>query len=166
LASARRSYLAFLFTLLDLPIRPNYWDFQTKISHKIGEKTSLDILGIGAIDFFKFAIPKDAIPEIVYILRSNNYISQWNYTAGATLKHRLRNGLLSINLSRNHFNNELERFEDNTIKDPETRNLFSTSNEIENKLRVNVRKSSNGFTYSYGGVLQRVSYNNDFFALI
>src|SRR5690606_27152888 len=77
-----------------------------------------------------------------------------------------RNGLLSINLSRNHFNNELERFEDNTIKDPETRNLFSTSNEIENKLRVNVRKSSNGFTYSYGGVLQRVSYNNDFFALI
>ena len=166
LVSARRSYLAFLFTLLDLPIRPDYWDFQTKISHKLGEKTTLDILGIGAIDFFKFAVPKDATPENVYILRSNNYISQWNYTGGATLKHRLNNGLLSISLSRNHFNNELERFEDNSVKDPATRNFFSTSNEIENKLRVNVKKYKNGLTYSYGGVLQQVGYDNNFYALI
>lgn len=28
LVSARRSYLAFLFSIIDLPIRPNYWDFQ------------------------------------------------------------------------------------------------------------------------------------------
>jgi hypothetical protein len=28
LASARRSYLQFLFQAIDLPIRPNYWDFQ------------------------------------------------------------------------------------------------------------------------------------------
>ena len=35
LASARRSYLQLLFSLIDLPIRPNYWDFQTKINHKI-----------------------------------------------------------------------------------------------------------------------------------
>jgi hypothetical protein len=27
LVSARRSYLSFLFTLLDLPIRPDYWNF-------------------------------------------------------------------------------------------------------------------------------------------
>jgi hypothetical protein len=166
LVSARRSYLAFLFTLLDLPIRPDYWDFQTKISHKLGKKTSLDIIGLSGIDLFKFAVPKDATPESVYILRSNNYISQWNYTAGATLKHRLNNGLLSLSLSRNHFNNELEKFEDNTIKDPETLNFQSVSNEIENKLRLNIKKSANGFSYSYGGMLQQVTYNNNFFAII
>ena len=32
LASVRRSYLQFLFQALDLPIRPNYWDFQFKIN--------------------------------------------------------------------------------------------------------------------------------------
>jgi len=166
LVSARRSYLSFLFTLLDLPIRPDYWDFQTKVSHKINDKTSIDLLGVGAIDFFKFAVPKDASPENVYILRSNSFINQWNYTAGATLKHRIENGILSLSLSRNHFNNELERFEDNTIKDPATRNFLSTSNEVENKLRLNIKKYNNGFTYSYGAMLQNVNYDNDFFALI
>ncbi|TBX21710.1 TonB-dependent receptor [Jiulongibacter sediminis] len=166
LVSARRSYLAFLFTLLDLPIRPDYWDFQTKISHKLGKKTSLDILGIGAIDLFKFAVPKDASPESVYILRSNSYINQWNYTGGATLKHRINNGLISLSLSRNHFNNNLERFEDNTIKDPETINFSSVSNEIENKLRLNVKTSTNGLTFNYGATVQQVNYDNDFFALI
>ncbi|MFT6879201.1 MAG: hypothetical protein ACJARG_000125 [Arcticibacterium sp.] len=166
LLSARRSYLSFLFTLLDLPIRPDYWDFQTKVSHKINDKTSIDLLGVGAIDFFKFAVPKDASPESVYILRSNSFINQWNYTAGATLKHRIENGIISLSLSRNHFNNELERFEDNTIKDPATRNFLSTSNEVENKLRLKIKKYNNGFTYSYGAMLQNVQYDNDLFAVI
>jgi hypothetical protein len=166
LVSARRSYLSFLFTLLDLPIRPDYWDFQTKVSHKINDKTSIDLIGVGAIDFFKFAVPKDASPENVYILRSNSFIDQWNYTAGATLKRRVENGVINLSLSRNHFNNQLERFEDNTIKDPATRNFLSTSNEIENKLRLNIKKYQNGFTYNYGAMLQNVAYDNNFFALI
>jgi hypothetical protein len=166
LVSARRSYLSLLFTLLDLPIRPDYWDFQTKISHKINAKTSLDLIGVGAIDFFKFAIPKDASPESIYILRSNSFINQWNYTAGATLKHRRENGVINLSISRNHFNNQLERFEDNTIKDPETINLSSLSNEVENKLRLNIKTYKNGFTFGYGVMLQNVSYNNNLFALI
>ena len=166
LVSARRSYLSFLFTLLDLPIRPDYWDFQTKVSHKINDKTSFDLIGVGAIDFFKFAVPKDASPENVYILRSNSFIDQWSYTAGATLKRRVENGVINLSLSRNHFNNQLERFEDNTIKDPATRNFLSTSNEIENKLRLNIKKYQNGFTYNYGAMLQNVAYDNNFFALI
>lgn len=38
LASVRRSYLQFLFKAIDLPIRPNYWDFQYKVTHKINKK--------------------------------------------------------------------------------------------------------------------------------
>ncbi|MBU6342726.1 MAG: carboxypeptidase-like regulatory domain-containing protein, partial [Bacteroidetes bacterium] len=60
LASARRSYLSLLFTLFDLPIRPDYWDFQYKITHKINAKTTLTALAVGAIDNFKFALPKEA----------------------------------------------------------------------------------------------------------
>ncbi|MBL0135083.1 MAG: hypothetical protein IPP79_14410 [Chitinophagaceae bacterium] len=40
LASVRRSYLQFLFQAIDLPIRPNYWDFQFKVQTKINKKTS------------------------------------------------------------------------------------------------------------------------------
>src|SRR5690606_11545399 len=60
LASARRSYLEVLFTLLDLPIRPNYWDFQTKITHRFSSKTTLSFIGLGAIDEFAFASLKSA----------------------------------------------------------------------------------------------------------
>jgi hypothetical protein len=45
LASARRSYLQFLFKAIDLPIRPDYWDFQYKITHKIDSKTTLTSIG-------------------------------------------------------------------------------------------------------------------------
>lgn len=34
LASVRRSYLQLLFKAIDLPIRPNYWDFQYKVTSK------------------------------------------------------------------------------------------------------------------------------------
>ena len=50
--SARKSYLQFLFKLIGLPIRPDYWDFQGKINHKIDDYNSINIIGLGAIDDF------------------------------------------------------------------------------------------------------------------
>src|SRR5690606_8611389 len=86
LASARRSYLQYFFELIDLPIRPNYWDFQYKVTHKINEKTTLTAIGIGAIDEFSFAVPKDIDLQKQYIIRSFPVINQWTYTVGFSLK--------------------------------------------------------------------------------
>ncbi|WP_337042616.1 TonB-dependent receptor [Emticicia sp. 17c] len=166
LLSGRRSYLQFLFKLIDLPIRPNYWDFQTKITHKLGNKTTLNLIGLGAIDDFKFALPKDPTPENIYIFRNTSLINQWNYTAGASIKHLIDKGFINIALSRNHLNNSLERYEDNNNPSPQSQNLFSQSKEIENKLRAYLKKSQNGFTYSFGGVIQYVNYQNNFFQKI
>jgi hypothetical protein len=63
LASVRRSYLQFLFKAIDLPIRPNYWDFQYKVTHKINKKTTLTAIGVGAIDEFTFAVPQESSPK-------------------------------------------------------------------------------------------------------
>lgn len=76
LVSARRSYLQLLFELIDLPIRPNYWDFQLKYTYQLSSKTKLNVIGIGAIDDFKFANPKDATAENIYIIRSSPFINQ------------------------------------------------------------------------------------------
>jgi hypothetical protein len=166
LLSGRRSYLELLFKLIDLPIRPNYWDFQTKVTHKLGKKTTLNLIGLGAIDDFKFALPKDPSPENIYIFRNSSLINQWNYTAGASVKHLINNGFINIALSRNHLNNGLERYEDNNNPSPLSQNLFSESKEIENKLRAYLKKSQNGYTYSFGGVIQYVNYLNNFFQKI
>ena len=166
LASARRSYLQFLFQLIDLPIRPSYWDFQYKVTHKLNAKTTLTALGVGALDDFGFGIPRKSTPENAYILRSVPSIEQWNYTVGFALKRLIDKGYVNVALSRNMFNNELNRFEEQNTTDETRRILGSNSQEIENKLRVDVNKFVNGWKFAFGGVAQYVKYNNDFRARI
>jgi hypothetical protein len=86
LLSARRSYLQFLFRVLDLPIRPNYWDFQYKVTHQIDPKTTLTFLGVGAIDKFYYVAPQNSTPEKRYALNISPTINQWSYTVGVSLK--------------------------------------------------------------------------------
>lgn len=166
LVSARRSYLQLLFSLIDLPIRPSYWDFQYKVSHKIDKKNTLNFIGVGAIDDFFFGVPKESSAEKEYILRSNPLINQWNYTTGVTWKRLLDNGYMNLALSRNMFDNQLDRFEDARNGDETARLFYSKSQEIENKLRLDVNKFADKWEYSYGGVLQYVKYNNDFFNIL
>jgi hypothetical protein len=166
LVSARRSYLQFLFKLLDLPIRPNYWDFQYKIDHKINDKTSLSFLGVGAIDEFSFGVPRNSTPENEYILRSIPLNNQWNYTTGVSLKRLVTDGYVNVALSRNAFNIDLEKYEDGQNNNIALRTLKSTSRETENKLRLDVNKYRNGFKYAYGVSGQYVQFQNQIFNVI
>lgn len=163
IASARRSYLQLLFSALDLPIRPNYWDFQYKVTHKLNAKTTITALGVGAIDEFSFAVPKESTPENDYILRSNPTINQWNYTVGFAIKRLINKGYFNLAISRNHFNNRLDRFEDRQEGDQSRRALGISSNEIENKLRLDVNRFVDGWKFSYGAVAQYVQFDNKVF---
>jgi hypothetical protein len=165
LASARRSYLQLLFKAIDLPIRPNYWDFQYKITHQIDKKTTLSFLGVGAIDEFSFAAPKKATPEKLYILNSNPSIQQWNYTVGVSLKRLIQNGFWNLSLSRNDFSNQNEKFENNLGPIKGTQTLDVNSKETENKLRFDVNKNIHGWKFSYGADAQIVHYENQTFQI-
>lgn len=165
LASARRSYLQLLFKAIDLPIRPNYWDFQYKITHQIDKKTTLSFLGVGAIDEFSFAAPKKATPEKLYILNSNPSIQQWNYTVGVSLKRLVNNGFWNLSFSRNDFSNKNEKFENNLGPVKGIQTLDVNSKETENKLRFDVNKNINGWKFSYGGDAQLVHYENQTFQI-
>ena len=166
LASARRSYLQLLFSAIDLPIRPNYWDFQTKITHQIDKKTTLSFIGIGALDEFKFAEIKSATPEKLYIINSTPFIDQNTYTAGLALKRLVKNGFVNIALSRNWFENRIKQFEDNKLQLPAQRTLSINSTEAENKLRIDVNKNKGGWKIAYGGMLQLAEYKNETFTVL
>ena len=165
LASARRSYLQLLFSAIDLPIRPNYWDFQTKITHQVNKKTIISFIGIGAIDEFRFAEIKNATPEKLYIINSNPIINQKTYTVGVTLKRLINNGFLNIALSRNSFKNKIRQFEDNKTQLPSQQILSVNATEAENKLRLDINKNRNGWKIAYGGMLQLAEYNNETFTV-
>ncbi len=163
LVSARRSYLQLLFEAIDLPIRPNYWDFQYKVSHKINAKTTLNFIGIGAIDEFNFGVPRESSPDKTYILNSTPSIDQWNYTTGASIKRLVKNGFVNVALSRNMFNNQLDRFENKDEGNENARILKVRSQEIENKLRIDVNKFVNNWKFAYGVSAQYVKFNNELY---
>lgn len=163
LVSARRSYLQFLFELIDLPIRPNYWDFQYKVTHKINDKTTLNFIGVGAIDEFTFGEVRNSTPESTFILNSTPSINQWNYTTGVSLKRLVKNGFVNVALSRNMFDNKIDRFEDKDDGNEDKRILRIRSQEIENKFRLDVNKFKNGWKFSYGVMAQYVKFNNAIF---
>lgn len=166
LASARRSYLQYFFQLIDLPIRPNYWDFQFKVTHHLNARTEITALGLGAIDEFSFAVPKESTPEKEYVLRSNPFINQDSYTLGVSLRRLVDNGYVNVAVSRNFFNNRLDKFEDGINGDESLRTLGVDSDEVENKLRVDMNKSVNGWKYSYGMMTQYVQFSNDLFNVV
>jgi len=163
LASARRSYLQVLFQAIDLPILPNYWDFQYKIQHKLNAKTTINFIGVGAIDEFTFTQPRETSPEKEYILRSSPGINQWNYTTGVSLRRLIDRGYINVALSRNMFDNRVDRFEDRQEGNEDFRILGLQSQEIENKLRIDVNRVLGDWRLSYGIMGQYVKFNTQIF---
>lgn len=165
LASVRRSYLELLFKALDLPIRPNYWDYQFKTTTKINDKTTLTTIGLAAIDDFKLAAPKEATPEKLFAINSNPLINQWNYTIGLSLKKLTQDGYWNLSVSRNTLDNQADRYEDNEKPSEATRTYQIRSNETENKFRFDVTKNISNVSLSYGLVAQYVQFDNAFYQL-
>lgn len=163
LASARRSYLQLLFKAIDLPIRPNYWDFQFKTTTRINAKTTLSFLGIGAIDEFSFAAPKEATPEKLYVINSSPLINQWSYTVGANLKKLTQRGFWNLALSRNTLDNQADKYEDNEKPAEIDRTLLIKSRETENKLRFDATQNLSDWKLTYGASVQLVQFSNQFF---
>ncbi len=166
LASARRSYLQLLFEAIDLPIRPNYWDFQAKINHQIDKKTTLTFIGIGAIDEFSYVAPKTSTPEKLFLINAGVLVNQWNYTVGASLKRTIKNGYFNIALSNTNFDNSVDKYEDNQNQSIANKTLDISSREVETKLRVDVNKNIDGWKIAYGTSVQLADYTNNTFSVI
>ena len=166
LASVRRSYLQLLAKAIGSPIRPNYWDSQFKITTKLGPKTTLTALGLGAIDHFEVAEPRESTPENTYDVRSTPTVDQWNYTVGVSLRQLLNRGYLNLALSRTQLHNEVNLFEGGLeFKGDESRRVLLTrSGEVENKLRLDVNRSLGKWQYAYGAVGQLISYDSRYFS--
>lgn len=162
LASARRSYLQFLFKALDLPIRPDYYDFQYKVSWIPNTKNSFSFLGLGAIDKFKFGSIRKPTIEKYFVLDFAPSNNQWNYTVGGSWKRSLKNGAINTSLSRNVLDIDIIKYESN-IEEQSRLRLRTNARETENKLRVDIAQTFSGWKISYGAGAQLVDYFNNSF---
>ena len=161
LFSARRSYLQFLFELIGLPIRPDYWDFQWKIKHEIDPYNTLTFLGIGAIDDFSVNPPDTFDAEQQATLEQVPIIEQRSNTVGLSWKRNYKsgNGFMTTALSSNRLNNRFSQYEDNINKQYII--FQNNANELETKLRFQATQFVKGWRWATGFNLQNSSYQNE-----
>ena len=160
LFSVRRSYLQFLFELIGLPIRPDYWDYQYKLNHKIDAYNSLSFIGLGSIDEFTVALPEDPTADQQATFDQVPFINQNSNTVGVTWKRRFKDqsGFMEMSLSNNSLWNTYSEYNDNATQlDLRFQN---DALESETKLRLAVNRFVNGWKWSHGFNLQRAYYEN------
>nr|MBS0037749.1 TonB-dependent receptor [Saprospiraceae bacterium] len=163
IASARRSYLQFLFEVLELPFLPTYNDFQLKVNHQFESGDELYFSGIGAIDQFKLNLNAGDTEEKQFLLDNLPINEQWTYTNGLVYKHYRDNGFMTFVLSRNMLNNEATKYRNNQTGDEDELLLSYQSREIENKFRYEHSFRSAGFKFLYGMGTEYIKYSNSTF---
>lgn len=160
IVSVRRSYLQLLFQAIGLPFLPDYWDYQYKITHQINSKNELLFTGVGSIDnssvneLDEFDAEQKAIQDQVPVLE------QQSNTIGMRWRHRFNDnkGLMDVVVSQNSLYNKFSRFTDNVNE----QGLYfqNDANELERKLRHQIKLFSGPWTYAFGYSVQHVSYDN------
>lgn len=161
IASVRRSYLQFLFALIGLPIRPNYWDYQFKVRHEIDAYNELIFLGLGSIDDFSVEAPEVYAADQEATLEQVPFIEQNTQTFGVTWKHRSPNSAAQtlVTLSQNTLDNTFSRFRDNVNR---TGLIFQNqSREQETKIRLQRSLRQGPWTLKTGAHLQQSAYTNN-----
>ena len=148
IASARRSYLQFLFGILGLPFLPTYNGFQFKTNTRVTENSELNFVGIGAIDNFRLNLAANETEEQRTTLDFLPINNQWNYAIGATYRIFRENGSDFFVLSRNMLRNTAFKYPGND--ESLARSLDYVSDEIENKFRFERTTNINNFRINFG----------------
>lgn len=164
--SYRRSYLQFLFELLELPFLPIYTDLQFRFRYQPASNHEFTFIGLGAIDDFSLNLNANETAQQQYILGYLPVNEQWNYTRGLRYRNTGRNRTTTVVLSRNKLNNRSFKYDDNDDSSPENLLLDYTSEETENKVRVENEFRRGVARLQLGANYEFARYTNDTFQLI
>ncbi len=161
IASVRRSYLQVLFSLIDLPFLPDYWDYQYKVNHKIDKYNEIMVTGIGSIDDFSINVPDEYNEEQQATLDQVPIIKQKSNTVGISWTNRFKDGtgFIRTTLSNNFLENDFRQYRDNVN---ETDLYFqNVSTEQETKLRFNYTKFRGDWTLTSTATVQAADYTSE-----
>ena len=159
--SLRRSYLKFLFSLIELPFLPTFNDLQFKVRSRIDKKNEVTFIGLGAIDLFDLNLDiENPDDQQKYILSQIPVNEQWSYSIGAVYKHFRYKSYQTFVVSRSHLNNSAYKYFENDDNSESNKIFDYSSEEIENKLRFENTSRINGFKLNFGTNLDFVTYKN------
>ncbi|WP_340111916.1 TonB-dependent receptor [Maribellus mangrovi] len=163
--SVRRSYLQFLFSVLELPFLPNFTDTQFKVRTRFNRKNELTVIGLGAYDINRLNLDiEDPDEQQEYILSQLPENRQWSYTLGAVYKHYRDNSYQTFVVSRSHLNNQADKYLENDDSSEANKIIDYESQEVENKFRFENTSRIDGYKLNFGANLDLVNYQNTTFS--
>jgi len=163
--SYRRSYLQYLFELLELPFLPTYTDIQFRFRYRPSSSHDFTVNGLGAIDDFSLNTRANKTEQQQYILGYLPVNEQWNYTGGLRYRNFGSNRTTTLVLSRNELNNRAFKYENNDDSSPENLILDYTSVETKNKARLENRFNAGSYQLNIGANYEYAIYTTDSFNL-
>jgi hypothetical protein len=159
--SARRSYLKFLFNVLELPFLPTFNDMQFKVKTRIDKKNELTFVGLGSKDLFDLNLGiENPDPQQEYILSQVPVNEQWSYTIGGVYKHFEKRSFQTLAVSRSHFNNSAVKYLDNDDSSEANKTLDYSSEEMENKIRFENTSRFGEYKLNVGANVDFATYKN------
>lgn len=159
IASARWSYLQFLFKALRLPFLPTYRDFQIKYKYQLGPRSTLTLVGLGAIDDMRLntSLQSTGTEYQKYLLSYLPEYKQRNYTLGLVYKRYGQSYYDTWVLSQSYQRHHNEKWLGN---DPSgVRLAHYESDEWEHKLRYERTFTQLPFKLMVGAGLAYTSYS-------
>ena len=158
--SGRRSYLQLLFQALDLPIRPAYWDFQSRVEWTPTAKDRLVYFGLWAIDDFDVVQPDDPDDfegeETAASVLDND---QRSYTQGVSWRRLVPGGFFTTAVSRSYQDFDFADVDEDGID-----LLSNDATEAAWRLRTDGDlRLSHAFTLGLGGGVSRETIETAFF---
>ena len=149
-ASYRRSYLQFLFDIINLPFLPTYNDYQFKINSKLSDRDELYVIGLGSFDKNRLNLsikdPDDGQQYILGYLPNND---QTSYLFGAGYKHRFDGGEILTVASHSYLYNELFKNTDNDLALDRVMDISNTTREYKVRSEVKLYNVA-GFSLKMG----------------
>ncbi len=165
LLSVRRSYLQFLFGVLELPFLPNYTDFQFKYRVRLDDKNELTIIGLGAKDDFKLNLKANDTEYQRYILDYIPVQEQYSYVTGFVYKHFREGGYDTWVLSRNYLNNSQYKYAGNVEADTnKVLDYLSGEGEIKARFERTII-GDKGLRLNFGAGYEYGHYRNSTYRL-
>jgi hypothetical protein len=159
-ASARISYLQFLFKALKLPFLPQFTDAQFKVKTRFKGNQELTFIGLGSIDDMSLNNDTGGIERNEYILAFLPVIKQNVFTLGAVYRIYDKSGYWNFIISNSYLQNRNTKYLNNEAAS--AGNLTLSLNSTENELKFRSEKVANisGLRIISGGGIELPSYSN------
>lgn len=158
--SARHSFSQYLLKAVGVPVLPTYSDFQYRQKIKFDQRNEMVLIALAASDVYRLNTDAEESDALLYNVGYIPEGDQMQYTLGVNYKHYLQNSYYNVVLSHTTFNNNADKFKNNTGLEEDRLMRYRSGNSTENfRLEHKIFAGKNTIGYGVSAAYQQNSFD-------